>query len=169
MFREFGFRCSAAGGSGKVGATAYPCMKLHIVGTANRRISNPPQADCKYRTAECRRVESLCSVFFKIGRIHSFEIRHSVFEIRPARNALKLVCGKFNHLIYKSMITPTQNTMHGRRVFAFSEFLLQSDWTLAASGSACMKLNEVKSEPQNIECRMSNAEGWIRFAQALLK
>jgi hypothetical protein len=24
----------------------------------------------------------------------------------------------------------------------------------------------LKSEPQNIECRMSNVEGWIRFAQS---
>jgi hypothetical protein len=35
----------------------------------------------------------------------------------PARNALKLVRGKFNNLIHNSMITLTQRTMHGRRVF----------------------------------------------------
>jgi hypothetical protein len=34
------------------------------------------------RTAECRRVESLCSVFFKIDRIPYFDIRHSKFDIR---------------------------------------------------------------------------------------
>jgi len=33
----------------------------------------------------------------------------------PARNALKAVRGKFKHLIYKSMITTTQRTTHGRR------------------------------------------------------
>jgi len=32
---------------------------------------------------------SLCSIFFKIDRIPSFEIRYSLFDIRPARNALK--------------------------------------------------------------------------------
>ena len=45
------------------------------------------------------------------------------FDIRPARNALKLVRGEFNNLIHNSRITLTQRTMHGRRVFAFSEFL----------------------------------------------
>jgi hypothetical protein len=44
------------------------------------------------------------------GRIH-------LFDVRPARNALKLVRGKFNNLIHNSMITLTQRTMHGRRVF----------------------------------------------------
>jgi hypothetical protein len=47
-------------------------------------------SNIEYRTAacdelsrvECRRVESLCSVFFKIDRIHSFVIRHSLFDIR---------------------------------------------------------------------------------------
>ena len=29
-----------------------------------------------------------------------------------------------------------------------------------------MKIHEAKSEPQNIECRMSNVEGWFRFAQS---
>jgi hypothetical protein len=46
------------------------------------------------------------------GRIH-------LFDVRPARNALKLVQGKFNNLIHNSMITLTQRTMHGRRVFVF--------------------------------------------------
>ncbi len=38
------------------------------------------------------------------------------------------------------------------------QFLFRFDWTLAASGDACMKLHEVKkrtAEPQNIEYRMS--------------
>jgi hypothetical protein len=39
------------------------------------------------------------------------------FGIRPARNALELVRGKSNKLIYNPMITVTQRTMHGRRVF----------------------------------------------------
>ena len=60
--------------------------------------TSKPQ-NIEYRTAacdelsrvECRRVESLCSVFFKIdrsthklttGRIHYFDIRHSLFDIR---------------------------------------------------------------------------------------
>jgi hypothetical protein len=64
---------------------------------------------------------ALLSLFYKIdrstqkltaSRIHSF-------DIRPARNALKLVQGKFNNLIHNSMITLAQRTMHGRRVFAF--------------------------------------------------
>ena len=37
--------------------------------------------------------------------------------VGPARNALKLVRGKFNNLIHNSMIMLTQRTMHGRRVF----------------------------------------------------
>jgi hypothetical protein len=44
-------------------------------------------------------------------------IRSSTLDVRPARNALKLVRGKFNNLIHNSMITLTQRTMHGRRVF----------------------------------------------------
>ncbi len=33
-----------------------------------------------------------------------------------------------------------------------------------------MKLNiDWNSEPQNIECRMSNVEGWNRFAQSFFK
>jgi hypothetical protein len=60
-----------------------PQMKLHEVKSEpqNRRMSN----------VECRRAESLRSVFFKIdrstqkltaGRIHYFDIRHSSFDIR---------------------------------------------------------------------------------------
>jgi hypothetical protein len=43
--------------------------------------------------------------------------------IRPARNALKPVRGKLNNLIHNSMITLTQRTMHGRRVFFFRDNL----------------------------------------------
>ena len=43
---------------------------------------NSEPQNIEYRTAECRRMESLCSVFFKIDRIHYFEIRHSTFIIR---------------------------------------------------------------------------------------
>jgi hypothetical protein len=39
-------------------------------------------------------------------------------NVRPARNALKTVCGKFNHLIDISTFTPSHGTMHGKRVFA---------------------------------------------------
>jgi len=44
---------------------------------------NSEPQNIEYRTAECRRMESLCSVFFfKIDRIHYFDIRHSLFDIR---------------------------------------------------------------------------------------
>jgi hypothetical protein len=37
----------------------------------------------KQQTAESRTMVSLCSFFFyRMDRIHSFEIRHSVFDIR---------------------------------------------------------------------------------------
>jgi len=39
------------------------------------------------------------------------------FDIRPARNALKLVRGELNNLIHHTMLTLTQRTLHGRRVF----------------------------------------------------
>jgi hypothetical protein len=32
-----------------------------------------------------------------------------------------------------------------------------------------MKLHQIKSEPQNIECRITNDEGWNRFAKSFLK
>jgi hypothetical protein len=38
-------------------------------------------------------------------------------DVRPARNALKLFCGIFRHLVQNSIIIPTHRTMHGRRVF----------------------------------------------------
>ncbi|CAB1080592.1 hypothetical protein D1AOALGA4SA_8272 [Olavius algarvensis Delta 1 endosymbiont] len=44
-------------------------------------VKSEPQ-NIEYRTAECRRVESLRSAFFKIDRIHYFDIRHSLFDIR---------------------------------------------------------------------------------------
>jgi hypothetical protein len=52
-----------------------PCMKLHIVRTANRRISNiePQNVEGWNRFAQS---------FFKIDRIHYFDIRHSLFDIR---------------------------------------------------------------------------------------
>ena len=34
-----------------------------------------------------------------------------------------------------------------------TKFLLRSDWTLAARGAARVKIDQVKSKPQNIECR----------------
>jgi hypothetical protein len=55
-----------------VGAVYPLYMKLDIVGTANRRTAEP-------QNIECRMVESLRSVFFKIDRIHYFDIRHSIF------------------------------------------------------------------------------------------
>jgi len=81
-------------------------MKLRLPGTVKRlnvehRTSNierrilmtlrfiylktsEPQ-NIEYRTAECRSVESLCSVFFKIDKIHYFDppaAEHSLFDIR---------------------------------------------------------------------------------------
>jgi len=37
------------------------------------------------------------------------------------------VRGKFNNLIHNSMITLTQRTMHGRRVFDVHQFLFRFD------------------------------------------
>ncbi len=54
----------------------------------------------------------------EIGFLKTNEIaERSDIIIRPARNALKPVRGKLNNLIHNSMITLTQRTMHGRRVF----------------------------------------------------
>jgi len=50
---------------------------------------------------------------------NSVFFQHSMLDVRPARNALKLVQGQFNHLIYISMVMPTHRTMHSRRVFFF--------------------------------------------------
>jgi hypothetical protein len=49
-----------------------------------------------------------------------------LFDIRAARNALKLVRGKLNNVIHESMIAPTQYAMHGRRVFAFTDLVLKT-------------------------------------------
>ena len=45
-------------------------------------LNSEPQ-NIEYRTAECRRVESLCSVFFKIDRIHysMFDVGRSMFDV----------------------------------------------------------------------------------------
>jgi hypothetical protein len=50
-------------------------MKLQIYGTANRRISNPPEA-------EMMKCGIAALSLFKIDRIHYFDIRHSLFDIR---------------------------------------------------------------------------------------
>ena len=76
----------------------------------------------------------------------------------PARNALKPVGEKINYLIYETMLTPTQRTMHGRRVFAFSEFLLRSDWTLAARGGARMRLHEIQYHFQEVSHRRARGD-----------
>ncbi|CAB1059337.1 hypothetical protein D1BOALGB6SA_4099 [Olavius sp. associated proteobacterium Delta 1] len=48
----------------------------------DHKFKSEPQ-NIEYRTTEFRRKVSLCSVFFcKIDRMHSFDIRHSVFDIR---------------------------------------------------------------------------------------
>jgi hypothetical protein len=57
---------------------------------------------------------------YRIDRIH-----YSTFDVRTARNALEKLWGKFNQLIYWSMTTLIQRTMHGRRVF-ISFFLIRS-------------------------------------------
>jgi len=50
-------------------------MKLHLIGTANRRISNVEQQNFEgwFRYAQS---------FYKTDRIPSFDIRHSLFDIR---------------------------------------------------------------------------------------
>ena len=78
--------------------------------------------------------------------------------IRPARNASKLVCGKFKYFIYKSMITLTQRTRHGRRVFAFLESLFRLDrpffWPAAGLNPEARKqhlLDQHKSKKFSLE------------------
>ena len=56
---------------------------------------NSEPQNIEYRTAECRRVESLCSVFFKIDRIHYFDIRHSLFDIRFFRVSFSIRLAAF--------------------------------------------------------------------------
>jgi len=46
----------------------------------SQNFNSEPQ-NIESRTAECRRVESLCSVFLKIDRIPYFDIRYSLFDI----------------------------------------------------------------------------------------
>jgi hypothetical protein len=56
------------------------------------------------RTAELRRSGiAALGQFFNIDRIPAFDIRHSVFDIQPARNALKQGRGKFNTLTLRSL------------------------------------------------------------------
>lgn len=56
------------------------------------------------------------------------------FDIRPARKALKLVRGKVNNLIQDSIVTLTQRSMHGRRVFSILlTFRLSHLLTLSSS------------------------------------
>ena len=63
-------------------------MKLNEL---KKRTAEPQNVE--YRTAECRRMESLCSVFFKIDRstkssrqaefiTSTFDIHYSTFDIR---------------------------------------------------------------------------------------
>jgi len=70
----------------------------------------------------------------KIDRIPFFDVGRWAFNVRPARNALETLWGKFNQLIYRSMIRLTQCTMHGRRVFI--SFFFRFDWKLADIGGA---------------------------------
>jgi hypothetical protein len=64
--------------------------------------SEPQNIEC--RTAECRRMESLSSVFFKIdrstqklttGKIPYFDIRHSLFDIRFFRVSFSIRLAAF--------------------------------------------------------------------------
>ena len=119
-----------------------------MVGTANRRISNiePQNVEGWFRFAQS---------FFKIDRSTQKLTagRIPYFDIRPARNALKLVRGEFNNLIHNSMITPTQWTMHGRRVFAFFEFLLRLDWPLFRPAAALIRLRRIRIRVWVQRCR----------------
>ena len=47
----------------------------------------------------------------------------------------------------------------------YTEFLFRSDWTLAASGAARVKLHYFKK--RTAEYRITNFEGWNRFAPSL--
>ena len=56
-------------------------MKLHIVGTANRRISNiEPQPATSSVVSNVEGWFRSRSLFFKIDRIHSFDIQYSLFQ-----------------------------------------------------------------------------------------
>ena len=73
----------------------------------------------KLSRVEFRSSDSLCSVFILNWQNTVFDVGRSMFDVRPARNALKPGWGKFNHLIYISIFTRSQRTLHGRRVFIF--------------------------------------------------
>jgi len=62
---------------------------------------------------------------------------------------------------------PADSGRHGGRPYDSTrpKFLFRFDWKLAASGGARMKLNELNSEPQNIEQEISNDEVWNRCAR----
>jgi hypothetical protein len=86
--------------------TSTPYMKLRIVGTANRRISNPPPADCKQEISNDEVWNRCAQSFFKNNndRIPYFDIRYSLFD---------------------AYSPPLEDSL-----FAFSEFLIRFDWPL---------------------------------------
>jgi hypothetical protein len=91
---------------GNTGITSLGrCEDLFYLSCETPHVRNSEPQNIEYRTAQFRSEDSLRSVFFKIDRIHHFDIRYSVFDIRYS-------------------------------IFAFSQFLLRSDWTLAARGGA---------------------------------
>ena len=75
-------------------------MKLH-------EFKSEPQ-NIEYRTAECRSVESLRSVFFKIDRIHYFDIRHSLFDVRVSRRHTALSLCFTNGAVQMNQILPVR-------------------------------------------------------------
>ena len=86
----------------------------------------------------------------------SFDVGRWMLDVRPARNALKSVWGKCNHLIYISMFTPTPRTMHGRRVFIllcqFSVVQLSQKYLSSYGGkplisSTTFRTSAAESEP----------------------
>jgi hypothetical protein len=70
------------------------------------RILNSELQNIEYRTAECRRVESLCSVFFKIDRIHPFDIRYSLFDIRFFRVSFSIKLAALAANAWADTLTP---------------------------------------------------------------
>jgi hypothetical protein len=46
--------------------------------------------------------------------------RQSLFDIRPARNALNFVWGNIKHQVDKLEVASTQSSMRGRRIFCGS-------------------------------------------------
>jgi hypothetical protein len=63
-------------------------MKLQVTGTANRRISNiePQNVEVWFRFAQS---------FFKIDRIHYFDIHYSIFDIRFFRVSFSIRLAAF--------------------------------------------------------------------------